>query len=207
MWVVLLFVTVPLGFSILAITFSMIIVYRAVHIQAQKAKKWRLGSSGTGSTLEREVFWQCLWYCVAFYVTWPVMFAVYLASVDVNGPLALTLTVAFVAPLQGFSNWLVYVRPKLKRLWGDAASSRKAGIRWSVFRFITHRSAVTIPTTQLADNTDHSERGNGHTKNEDDDADMDPSALLPRRQVATEENGPSDVLEPQQNAMDEQPHN
>ena len=32
---------------------------------------------------------------------------------DEKGPLGLALTVAFVAPLQGFSNFLVYVRPKL----------------------------------------------------------------------------------------------
>ena len=62
--------------------------------------------------MTKTVFWQCLFYALAFYITWPILFSVYLASVDLNGPLGLTLTVAFVAPLQGFNNFLVYIRPR-----------------------------------------------------------------------------------------------
>jgi hypothetical protein len=83
LWVALVFVVIPLGFSILAITGSMCIVYYSVRKQAQKAKKWRLGGGKKGGrSLESEVFWQCFWYTIAFYVTWPIMFSVYLKSVD-----------------------------------------------------------------------------------------------------------------------------
>jgi hypothetical protein len=40
------------------------------------------------------------------------MFSVYLGSVDAEGPLRLSMTVAFVTQLQGFSNFLVFVRPQ-----------------------------------------------------------------------------------------------
>ena len=65
------------------------------------------------------MFWQGLFYALAFYVTWPILFSVYIASVDVGGPLGLTLTVSFVAPLQGFNNFIVFVRPKVLRLARD----------------------------------------------------------------------------------------
>lgn len=57
--------------------------------------------------------------------SWPILFAVYLASVDQNGPFWLSVIVAFVAPLQGFSNLIVYLRPKLmnkKKKRGAAGS-------------------------------------------------------------------------------------
>ena len=42
--------------------------------------------------------------------TRPIMFCVYLAGIDKGGPYGLSATVAFVAPLQGFNNFLVYIR-------------------------------------------------------------------------------------------------
>ena len=78
----------------------MFVVYWTVRNQALKARKWNLGAN-QASTMEHAVMWQCLLYVCAFYITWPIMFGVYLFSVDENGPFALTITVAFVAPLQG----------------------------------------------------------------------------------------------------------
>eukprot|EP00567_Pseudictyota_dubia_P008441 CAMPEP_0197439474 /NCGR_PEP_ID=MMETSP1175-20131217/6205_1 /TAXON_ID=1003142 /ORGANISM="Triceratium dubium, Strain CCMP147" /LENGTH=1214 /DNA_ID=CAMNT_0042969395 /DNA_START=77 /DNA_END=3721 /DNA_ORIENTATION=- len=113
LWPVLVFVVVPLGLSIMSITTSMGLVYYGVFRQAQAAKKWSANSNS--SRMKKEVFWQCLWYVLAFYVTWPIMFAVYLASIDIGGPYGLSVMVAFVAPLQGFSNFLVFVRPKIQK--------------------------------------------------------------------------------------------
>ena len=124
LWSILVFVVLPLGFSITSISAAMLVVYWKVSRQTAKAKKWQLGK-GSINQLESQVFWQCLFYVLAFYITWPILFSVYLASVDVNGPLGLTLTVAFVAPLQGFNNFLVFVRPKALRMARD---------RWSRLR-------------------------------------------------------------------------
>ena len=115
LWAVLVFVVLPLGFSIASISAAMLVVYWKVSRQTAKAKKWQLGKGGINQ-LESQVFWQCLFYALAFYVTWPILFSVYIASVDVGGPLGLTLTVSFVAPLQGFNNFIVFVRPKVLRL-------------------------------------------------------------------------------------------
>ena len=124
LWSMLVFVVLPLGFSIASISAAMLIVYWKVSRQTSQAKKWQLGK-GSINKLESQVFWQCLFYVLAFYITWPILFSAYLASVDVDGPLGLTLTVAFVAPLQGFDNFLVFVRPKLLRMARD---------RWSRLR-------------------------------------------------------------------------
>ena len=83
---VMLFVIIPLGFSIVVITASMLIVYGAVRSRAGASRKWSFGV-GSASKLEQAVFWQCLFYVMAFYITWPIMFAVYLGSVGVDGPL------------------------------------------------------------------------------------------------------------------------
>ncbi|CAB9504802.1 expressed unknown protein [Seminavis robusta] len=124
-WVVLVFVVLPLGLSITAITCCLLKVYCNVRQRATSSAQWSI--SGSANTLEKQVFWQCISYMLAFYISWPILFSVYLFSVDVNGPLGLTLIVAFLAPLQGFMNALVYLRPKLfnvsKR---NSASSRQS---------------------------------------------------------------------------------
>ena len=130
MWSVLVFAVIPLSGAILAITSAMMLVYHKVRQNALKSSKWKFGVGGA-SKLEQAVFWQCVFYTLAFYVTWPILFGVYLASVDVNGPLGLSITVAFLAPLQGFTNCMVYVRPKifnakLKRKVPSSTSQRSA---------------------------------------------------------------------------------
>ena len=114
LWVVLVFVVLPLGLSIVAITASVLVVYGAVLEQANASRKWRFGV-GTASSTTKAVFWQCICYVLAFYITWPILFGVYLKSIDLHGPLSLSLAVAFVAPLQGFNNFLVYIRPRVFR--------------------------------------------------------------------------------------------
>ncbi|CAB9527609.1 expressed unknown protein [Seminavis robusta] len=131
---VMLFVIIPLGFSVVAITASMLVVYGTVRSRAGASRKWSFGV-GSASKLEQAVFWQCLFYAMAFYITWPIMFAVYLGSVGVDGPLGLSLTIAFVAPLSGFTNFLVYIRPKI------VARRKKRAPRQSI------ESASSSPST------------------------------------------------------------
>lgn len=124
-WQVMVFVVLPLGLSILAITGSMVCVYWSVRQQTLKAQKWNLGGNQAGR-MEKAVFWQCVSYVLAFYITWPLMFSVYLFSIDSNDGLAsfpLAMTVAFAAPLQGFSNSVVYLRTKLRNAANPNAPS------------------------------------------------------------------------------------
>jgi len=116
LWMVMVFAVLPLGFSVLAITVSMASVYYMVRRNAHKSQKW---SFGVGKkSLEAKVFWQALLYTLSFYIKWPILFSVYIVSTDYTegydkANYALPAIVSFVAPLQGFSNFLVYARPFL----------------------------------------------------------------------------------------------
>lgn len=107
-----MFAIVPLGVSILAIITCMGTVYYKVRAQARTSRKWSFGV-GSSNSLETRVFYQSLWYVLSFLVSWPILFAMYIASVDEKKEsFPLTITLAFLAPLQGFNNCLVYLRPK-----------------------------------------------------------------------------------------------
>ena len=113
-WSSLVFGVIPLGLSIFCITASMIWIYVVVRQTAKRTRDWSL----TGSrSLESQVFWQALLYAMSFYITWPILFAVYLWSIDVRfDSFALSCIIAFVAPLQGCTDFLVYVRPKATKI-------------------------------------------------------------------------------------------
>ena len=213
LWPVLVFVALPLGFSIVAITAAMLVVYWKVRRQSSRAKKWQL-SKGSLNELESQVFWQCVYYVLAFYITWPILFSVYLASVDTEGPLGLTLTVAFFAPLQGFNNFLVFVRPKMIRVAREL---------WPSFFGVTKRTsqqqdnAQPKPAVEVAERSNDKPRAKGPEDGDsppkpasesldelsnhencvvhfldgtsqplqDVDTDMDPSALLPLTKDST----------------------
>lgn len=194
LWVVMVFVVAPLGISILCITGSMIVVYVTVRKQAAKAKKWRLGANKKKSkkpSLEQEVLEQCVFYVLAFYVTWPILFSVYLKSIDVGGPIGLTVLVAFVAPLQGFNNFLVYVRPRIKhflknrekprisvvkklrqstlRRWNSGKKTGKKNTKDGKETFVSDTSGGEFSGVSGLDSSRHSTEV---------DYTMDPSALL-----------------------------
>lgn len=161
LWPVLVFVVLPLGFSIAAITVCMLLVYLKVRQSTAASKKWTFGI-GQASAMEQAVFWQCLFYVLAFYITWPIVFSVYLASVDIDGPLALTMTVAFVAPLQGFNNFLCFLRPKVKSM----INNRSSGSSRSSF------VARVYTTIMVGANRPHASSGS------ENDYAMDPSVAL-----------------------------
>eukprot|EP00797_Seminavis_robusta_P008854 Sro162_g072850.2 (725) ;mRNA; r:45997-48171 len=164
LWSALVFVVLPLGISILAITASMMTVYCKVRSQSAAARKWTMGVS-KASKMEQAVFWQCLFYVTAFYITWPLLFSVYLASLDDKVRIfGLSMTVAFVAPLQGFNNFLVYIRPKLARRTEDDLNRASA--------FVT-----TYFTTVAARLLAVSPFDSGHDMN-DNTRGLDPSAAI-----------------------------
>jgi hypothetical protein len=102
-----MFAVGPIGISILAIIGCMSTVYYKVRSQSRTSKKWSLGPAKPNS-LEARVFYQSLWYVLSFLVSWPILFAMYLASVDVGGPYGLTIMIAFLAPLQVRFGQLAY---------------------------------------------------------------------------------------------------
>ena len=85
-------------------------------------------SSSGSSRLENEVFWQCLWYILAFVVIWPVCFVI--DAIALSGGLsdnfALGLLAQFVIPLQGLTNALVYFRPRIRTWWKKSRSAQRA---------------------------------------------------------------------------------
>lgn len=70
-------------------------------------------STGASNKMETAVFWQCLFFLLAFYVTWPFYFAS--QFVFTSGSYWFWIAVVFFSPLQGFLNALVYARPRISR--------------------------------------------------------------------------------------------
>jgi hypothetical protein len=177
LWTVLVSVVLPLGASIGAITLSMFLVYGKVRSQAAKSRKWSLGV-GKASKLEQAVFWQCFYYVLAFYISWPILFAVYLFSIDVTGPFGLALTVAFVAPLQGFNNFLVYIRPKLMKRTEERRARSRSRIQESlasvfrIFDLSTRRSSMwnVDPSVAMATKNNKDEHVLKKSEESSDDA-------------------------------------
>jgi hypothetical protein len=134
--------------AIAILTVNMVLVYLAVRKQMIAARRSRMSwmdrdvsSSGVLPTnpdasdvsfqprrrampqmviqkMERQTFWQALFYLGAFYLTWPILLAPAIIQNGREGDkYPFTLTVLILAPLQGFSNFLVYARPRiLKRI-------------------------------------------------------------------------------------------
>jgi len=115
-WKVLVFAVIPLGFSVFCVTVAMLFVYWTVRKNTRGSQRWSFGVGR--QSMESRVFWQALLYTLSFYITWPIFFSVYIASTDYTRGYdveryALPAIVSFVAPLQGFTNFLVYARPRI----------------------------------------------------------------------------------------------
>lgn len=111
--VIIWFVIVPITSGMVLATGNMCLVYLHVRAQDARANRWRFNSHLSSSiarnsstpprglnTLERAVFWQSIFYLVAFYSAWPLTMIAYTKSnIDRGYPFWLTLVT--VAPLQG----------------------------------------------------------------------------------------------------------
>ncbi|CAB9503332.1 expressed unknown protein [Seminavis robusta] len=159
LWHVLLFVVIPVALSILAITGFMLLVYCKVRQQSATSRRWTMGV-GQASKMEQAVFWQCFLFMLAFYITWPITFSVYLGDIDDKlDNFGLSLTVAFVAPLQGFNNFLVYIRPKLANRQRSTAEVSSMG----------YLARIWTKVTSIVSSKSHSSSAYGS---------MDPSAAI-----------------------------
>jgi hypothetical protein len=70
-------------------------------------------SRGTRNRMEQTVFWQCVFYLGAFYLTWPIqIIGSFYAGKDIM-PYWFWCLVFGLSPMQGFWNFVVYTRPRL----------------------------------------------------------------------------------------------
>jgi hypothetical protein len=112
LWTVLVFAICPISFSILVITVTMARMYCVVRSKLQSAENVET------FRLQKFAFYQCLFYTISFYVTWPIVLCVYITGWDFEKKVyGFSIVVAFVAPLQGCSNGLSYARPRLAKLF------------------------------------------------------------------------------------------
>jgi hypothetical protein len=142
-YIICIFFAIPIGISIILITAGMLQVYFKVRRQSRATARYSM----TSPNLERQVFWQCLSYVMAFYITWPIQFTVYVGLLDEVNRIGFTLLMAFVAPLQGFNNFLVYVRPRVQRY----IKKKRKSHRLSIASFLFWRKSSTECTESSAE--------------------------------------------------------
>lgn len=106
---VILLILIPVGVSILALTVIMVLIYRGFY-RIRHHEKY--GSKHR--CLATIVFWQSFFYLVAFLVSWPVvMTGVLKGGMEGNLSYAFSFTLAFVAPIQGAVNSVVYFHTRV----------------------------------------------------------------------------------------------
>jgi hypothetical protein len=64
----------------------------------------------TRVSLDRELFWQSLLYLTVFYLSWTMMFLAQIQKYHFHR--GLWICISIFSPLQGFNNFLVYIRPR-----------------------------------------------------------------------------------------------
>merc|ERR1719401_1219137 len=91
---------------------------------ASSAARMANNSGPAPQSMSSKMFWQSFWYLVAFYLTWvPYLGLQFAWSVNQEyGNYAWVITASTLAPLQGFSNFLVYFRRRAKKRFANALS-------------------------------------------------------------------------------------
>jgi hypothetical protein len=111
----------PISLVILGATINMLMVYCEVRRVDRVGNKWRMfssvhSSSVTKKKLENAIFWQSVFYLGALYLSWPILLVSNFSSLSKGSlyfPYAHWVVATFLCPLQGFSNFVVYARPRL----------------------------------------------------------------------------------------------
>mmetsp|Transcript_7280 Transcript_7280/g.16536 ORF Transcript_7280/g.16536 Transcript_7280/m.16536 type:complete len:436 (-) Transcript_7280:712-2019(-) len=112
----LVFGVIPIIFVIVGATTAMAVVVWKVRKDSIASMRWRQPGARrqTGAmVLQREVVWQAVFYLSAFYISFPVLISANLRTAA-RGFAFWVVMLAF-APLQGLSNFLVYIRPRIVR--------------------------------------------------------------------------------------------
>jgi hypothetical protein len=74
--------------------------------------------------MERQTFWQALFYLGAFYVTWPILLVANFCR-PAQRSYGFMLVVVIMGPLQGFLNFLVYARPRILKRMEERRKTRR----------------------------------------------------------------------------------
>lgn len=87
-----------------------------------KRKKRRTAAQG----MQAKVAWQSAWYLFALYLSWffYLTLGVNMESL-ITGNYPVWVIMSFITPLQGFTNSLVYVRPRISRFLSKLRKERK----------------------------------------------------------------------------------
>jgi hypothetical protein len=100
------FLVVPISIVIVTATLLMVRIFLKVYLQEQRVRQY----STTSHHLSRRVFWQGFWYLMCFYVSWPVVIAWVFIDETLYHRYYFMCVATFLAPLQGFLNFLSYSR-------------------------------------------------------------------------------------------------
>ena len=118
-WLVYVFVCV----TFLWLIISMTAIFRKVHVIEKKAQRYKHSSSSGGNA--REVATQALFFTIAYAIPWiwaPIRGSIDTADLIFKSPncddavIALSIVNAIIFPLQGFLNFLVYLRPRYTQI-------------------------------------------------------------------------------------------
>ena len=160
----------PLIISISALTILTLQVLWSVYLNVRRSGRWsfrrrnmsqaqagsRNNAPATQNALVMKVFWQSLWYVMAFYVIWP--YNLWIASAfDSNPAVGYMFVGIFLLPLQGFLNALVYFRPRMKRWFterAERAATRKRDGGTSLFGVFTSRGMTVTRQSGMNDSGD-----------------------------------------------------
>ena len=145
-WQVSLFYTAPVSIVLFTLTVSTLAICRSVYIQEKRARKWKFVKKKLSMT--REVLWQSFWYVMAFCVTLPMMLVSFYAPFEYPRGFWIFIVTAFLAPLQGLMNALVYFQRA--KVWQSSCKTFRCGLVWKLIeRMIPRARQVSNPS--LAD--------------------------------------------------------
>jgi hypothetical protein len=136
---ILIWAVFPLSIMSVTTTTSVVLIYQAVRTTRSAGRRWRFEIREGNDQLERDVFWQCVWYLMPHIIVWPVVLAGLLGAGKVYN---YVFWVFFnsISPSQGLWNGIVYSRPRIQAYWRErrrqnqrlassTATSRKRSLR------------------------------------------------------------------------------
>jgi hypothetical protein len=138
------FLVVPLSVVIVFATLMMTRIFLKVFRQERRVRKYSMSSQ----RMSRRVFWQGFWYLACFYVSWPVVIAwIFLddSFLFSDKHFHFMCCALVMAPLQGFLNFLSYIRVRLlKSLPGFLGSRKSRTSRTATTASVEHSEPISV---------------------------------------------------------------
>ena len=124
-WAIAIFAMTPVMLTLVVATGFMGTIVLSVRAKAKKAAKWRQPGDkkkSKSSELEKQVLWQAIFYLGAFYISFPIL--ILSNAIADSRRYWLFVLATSIAPLQGFNNCLVYIRPRVLRYLRNKQKAR-----------------------------------------------------------------------------------